>query len=222
MQNNQNKNLVLIQDLGLKFTSPSQKDKRRYGLYKCICGKEFETQIRSVETGHTKSCGCYKLQRLKECKTTHGHSKDSLYFVWHSMVNRCTNSKNPNYKHYGERGITVSIEWLDINNFIKDMKSSFEKGMELDRIDNNKGYSKDNCRWTSREIQNRNTRVLRSTNRSGYRGVAKVTRTNRYSVGIIVNSKRVHIGTFVNPLDGALAYDQYIIDNNLEHTKNFS
>ena len=214
LENNQNKNLVLLEDLGMRFPTITSKQKVRYGLYRCYCGNEFETNTSAVKTGNTKSCGC--------TKTIHNLKNHRLYDTWNNMIQRCTNPKRKEYKNYGGRGIFVCQEWLDVNNFIKDMYLSFIDGLSLDRIDNDKGYSKDNCRWANQTIQSRNTRLLRVDNKSGYRGVCWHKTKKRWIAKITVNSKKVNIGTFINPLDGALAYDKYIIDNNLEHTKNFS
>ncbi len=207
------KELILLKDLGGRFATEKSKKKRRFGLYRCYCGKEFEAQIQSINDGNTKSCGCLK--------NTHNLSNHRLYKIWHNMIQRCTNPKNTFYENYGERGIKVSNKWLDISNFINDMYPSYQEGLSMDRIDNNKGYSKDNCRWTTRSIQSRNTRVLKSTNTSGYRGVHWRKSLKKWISQITVDSKRIHIGSFDTAIDGAVAYDKYIIDNNLEHTKNF-
>lgn len=77
------------------------------------------------------------------------------------MGQRCTNPKNPAYKNYGGRGITICERWLDKNNgfinFLEDM-GECPKGCEIDRINNNLGYCKENCRWVTRYIQSRNKR----------------------------------------------------------------
>lgn len=77
---------------------------------------------------------------------------------WTNMLNRCNNVNSKSYKYYGKRGINVCEKWLNYNNFKRDMYSSFNVNLSLDRINNNKGYSKNNCRWTTANIQNNNTR----------------------------------------------------------------
>jgi hypothetical protein len=92
----------------------------------------------------------------------HGHSyaagRSPTYRSWHAMKQRALNPKDPNAKHYSERGITVCERWLDFKNFLADMGERPE-GTSLDRIDNSKGYEPGNCRWVSQKEQMRNRRT---------------------------------------------------------------
>lgn len=145
-------------------------DYRKY--YKCICDckKEKIVNIRSLKNGYTKSCGCL----LKEFNTDgnhnkkHGMSGTRFYKIWKGIKNRCLNP-NPNYeyfKNYIGRGISVCNEWLEFINFKINMYDSYlehvsiygEKQTTIDRIDNNLGYSKDNCKWSTIKEQNSNRR----------------------------------------------------------------
>lgn len=81
-----------------------------------------------------------------------------LYRIWTSILYRCHNPKNKQYKNYGGRGIYLCDEWKDFNKFCEDLGRCPVEGYHLDRIDNNKGYSKENCRWTSAKINHRNKR----------------------------------------------------------------
>lgn len=92
----------------------------------------------------------------REIKVKHGMKHSREYKIWDSMKYRCGNKNAVNYKDYGERGITVCKEWLQFDNFFKDM--GYSNGLCLDRIDNNKGYYKENCRWASHKQNNRNKR----------------------------------------------------------------
>ena len=153
--------------------------------------------------------------------TRHGLRSHRLYSVWHDMVRRCTNPKCKDYKDYGARGVSVCDEWLNIETFINDMFPIFQEGLSLNRINVNGNYEKSNCRWATKTTQSQNTRLLQSNNKSGYRGVSWHKTNRRWVTTMKVNSKSVHLGSFSNPIDGAKAYDKYIIENNLEHTKNF-
>ena len=138
------------------------------------------------------------------------------------MKTRCINANSKSYKDYGGRGIKVCDRWHDVRNFIEDMYPTFKEGLMLDRINNNGNYEPSNCRWTTMTVQGRNTRILYAHNTSGYRGVSIKTGTSRYFARIKVNGKNIHIGYGSSALECAKLYDQYVINNNLEHTRNFS
>ena len=221
MENNQNKELVLLEDLGMQYATSKSKYRRKYGIYKCYCGNKFKACGTFIKSGNIKSCGCLGSQITAQRSKTHGLAKHRLYSTWQGMINRCYNAELLSYKNYGARGIAVCNEWLAVKNFINDMYPSFKEGLTIDRIDNNLNYSKDNCRWVPKTIQARNTRKIISTNTSGFRGVCWHKRNKKFTVTIGINSKNVHLGSFDDPIDAAKAYDKYIIDNNFEHTKNF-
>jgi len=150
-------------------------------------------------------------------------TKNKLYAVWKSITQRINNVKCKDFKDYGGRGITICDEWkLFINFYNWAIENGYEIGLKIDRINNNSGYNKDNCRWTTQFIQSRNTRLLKSTNTSGYRGVCHRKDTLKYRADIRVNKKRIGLGCFDTAIEAAKAYDNYVILNNLEHTRNFS
>jgi len=132
-------------------------------VYKCICecGNIVEKQARYLVSGETKSCGCLKIDTAKanskKC-VTHGLTKHPLYKVWSSMKDRCLNEKCHAYKDYGARGITVSNEWISFEKFYNDTIPLYKKGLELDRIENNGGYSVNNFRWSTPTVNKRNRR----------------------------------------------------------------
>lgn len=160
-------------------------------------------------------CSMVKRQQMK-----HGLRNHRLYRTWQGMMSRCYNPKATSYKYYGAEGISVCDEWHNVATFINDMFPSFIEGLTLDRKKTSKNYSKDNCRWASKEVQNRNTRKIMITNKSGYRGVYWHKHSNKWVSRISVNRINICIGYFNTALEAAKVYDNYVLSNNLEHTIN--
>ena len=127
------------------------KSGNKVNLYSCECGGEAEIVGSNVRNGHTRSCGCMG------GRDTHGMSNTREYTTWCMMRKRCTNQNSECYADYGGRGITVCDRWDSFENFYEDMGPRPE-GMTLDRIDNDKGYDKDNCRWATKKEQQNNKR----------------------------------------------------------------
>jgi hypothetical protein len=202
----------LIGDLGMGYPTSKSTKKYRCGLYECqYCGKEFEAGTSSVKRGHTKSCGCLR-------GDAHGLNSNRFYLTWYNMVKRCNNPKNEDYKNYGERGISVCEEWLDIKNFIAWAEATHPdiEGVSLDRIDNDLGYSPENCRWVDKSTQVINQRIRR-TNTSGYVGITWVESKLKWVSRINVEKKRIWLGEYKTKEEAVLARDNYIIENNLPH-----
>ena len=208
---------ILLQDLGRSYPTHNSKHKTRYGLYKCFCGNEFKASTQHIKSGHTTSCGCYGRTKC----ISHGLSRSRLYRIWNNMLQRCTNKKHDKYKYYGQIGITVCSKWFEFTNFYEDMKDGYQDNLTIDRINPNGNYEKSNCRWTTRAVQSRNTRLIHKHNTSGYKGASWNTQKRKWKAQIVVNNKRFHIGYYNNVVEAAQAYDNYIILNNLEHTINF-
>ena len=96
--------------------------------------------------------------RLRNERTTHSMSRHPVFAVWRSMLSRCGNPKHRAYKNYGGRGIGVCSRWMTFEVFWDDMRQGYKPGLTLDRVDNDAGYSKENCRWATHKTQARNRR----------------------------------------------------------------
>jgi len=129
-------------------------------IFKCDCGKEKEIDSRNVKNSHTKSCGCMKGKINGDAHRTHGKTGTKVYRAWLHMKDRCNNTNDKEYKRYGARGIAICKEWKSSEQFLKDMGDS-PKGTSLDRIDNNKNYCKENCKWSTPREQANNRRSNR-------------------------------------------------------------
>ncbi len=138
-----------------------KRNGRRMMLVQCGCDSKTQkvVQLGCLRSGNTKSCGCHQKNSVKSANTKHGLSKTPLYQKWKAMVRRCTNPKADRYSDYGGRGIGVSERWRSFENFLSDMGASYSPGLTLDRKDNDKGYSLDNCRWATKMEQERNKRT---------------------------------------------------------------
>lgn len=143
---------------------------------------------------------------LATTREQHGLRKTPEYNTWANMLSRCCNQNNTHYANYGGRGITICDEWRSsFLAFFKDMGAR-PKNTTLDRIDNSKGYSPDNCRWVSQTIQNMNKRLQKS-NITGYRGITP--KGGKWRVQISATPK--HVGYFVTKEEAAYIYDQFIM-----------
>ena len=135
-------------------------------LCSCKCGIEKNFQFSTIKNGNVKSCGCYSAEMARERmilkNKKHGMHSTSEYNTWQSIKKRCLNKNNKNYHNYGGRGISICDEWLNsFENFFNDMGIKPYKESSIERIDNNKGYSKLNCKWASKKEQSRNQRSNR-------------------------------------------------------------
>lgn len=143
----------------------AENSKRGNARWKCLCdcGNETIAWAESLICGNTKSCSCYKNEIAKKRRTVHGKSGCRLFGVWRGMKDRCLNPKHNRYYRYGGRGITICDEWLhDFQAFYNwAMANGYNENAPrgqctIDRIDNDKGYSPDNCRWADAKTQRQN------------------------------------------------------------------
>lgn len=137
-----------------------------YWQCRCDCGNTTSATLGNLKRGHVTSCGCYRRELTIKRDQTHGKSGTRVYECWLGMRRRCQDPSRPDWPNYGGRGITVCSEWGDFARFYADMGDP-PKGHSLDRIDNDRGYSPDNCRWAPKVQQNRNTRSIRPITYAG-------------------------------------------------------
>lgn len=169
-------------------------------ICECVCGNIVEVGIYQLLSKHTESCGCLPKEILVKNKTIHGMKHSRIYNTHQNMLGRCNRETNTAYKDYGERGIKVCDRWMEeapqgFLNFLEDMGDTYEDSLELDRIDNNLGYFKENCRWANRTEQCYNQRK-RKDNKTGRTGVSWKAPINKYQVSISKGGKSIYLGVY--------------------------
>ena len=168
----------------------------------CECGTKGIYVLAAIRNGNTKSCGCYNKERI----TTHGMNETRQYQTWADMKTRCDNVKHKWYPEYGARGIGYQESWKSFESFWEDMKETYEDHLTLDRIDNDLGYCKDNCRWAEAKLQSHNQRKSKGS-KNKYFGVRVDDKCDNIGVRIKRDGKALHLGTYETEEIGAKAYD---------------
>ena len=117
-------------------------------LCRCDCGKMHTARACSLKSGATQSCGCLAREKAATPNRKHGFAhKDPLYSVWKGMRERCSNPRQEFWHRYGGRGIIVCHEWDDFAAFREwALSHGWQRGLQIDRIDDAQGYSPNNCR----------------------------------------------------------------------------
>jgi len=135
---------------------------------------------------------------------THGMCYSRIYNARRGLISRCNYKHATNSKNYKNRGITVCDRWLEsFENFYEDMGSTYKDGLTMDRIDNDKGYYKENCRWVTNQ-QNQANRGADLNSSSKYKGVSLDKKTGMWKSRI----KGVYLGLFTKEEDAAIRYNE--------------
>lgn len=174
-----------------KYTSPSGKNKNiEYYLCKCECGNIIITSKDRLKSGRTRSCGCL----FKETHTKHNIRHTRIYKIWCLMKGRCYSKSSSSYYNYGARGITICKEWKEnpVAFYNWAMSNGYKEGLSIDRIDNNGNYEPNNCRWATKQEQNKNQRRTRFIT---YRGERKCLTDWAKEVGIDKHTLRYRLNS---------------------------
>lgn len=191
---------LTVTELGEPYVSPKGKRMTRW-VCECICGNAARVVSTKLHSGHTSSCGCFKAETVLH----HGHNRPGkrtpVYRVYDNMKGRCYNPNATGYEDYGGRGIAMCERWLEESpqgflNFLEDMGDK-PHGTLLDRVDPNKDYNKENCRWIDRSMSNFNRRRL-DKNSSGRTGVMWAENCSRWIARITKDSEEFVLGYFVS------------------------
>lgn len=199
--------MKVIVDSGLRT-----KSNDKLWTCECLTCGSTSTLARGYDLkgGDYQSCGCIKHKLSSEKKTTHGKSTSDVYKIYYGMIDRCTNSNHDHYQNYGGRGITISERWLSsFENFYQDMGDRPSKKHSIDRIDNDLGYSSENCKWSTNQEQSFNRRKVKGCT-SKYKNVYWSTRSSKWMARYLKrDGQRVYLGLFENEDDAGRAVSEF-------------
>lgn len=193
--------------------------KHRKMLCVCECGVKMNVSLPNLLSGDSKSCGCYRIENTGNLNLKHGMAgKTRIYKVWADMKYRCLSM----HKNYGGRGIIVCDEWYEFIPF-RDwaITHGYADDKFIDRKNVNANYEPGNCRFVSNDVSHRNTRLLRKTNTTGFRGVSPKGR-DKFKATIMIDRKNKYLGQFETAIKAAKAYDKIAHDLNDGRPLNFN
>jgi len=183
------------------------KDKtrtRKVISVECDCGTIKDVNFSDLKATKIKSCGCMMIDLVRQSTTTHGMTYEALYGVWASMKKRCDNPNFFAYHDYGGRGINYQKSWATFQDFCNDMSEGYSEYLELDRIDVNGNYCKENCRWVARGVNCHNRRK-----RKGSRclSIGVCMKESKFRAQLTFEGSTVFRQIFLTEQEAAKAYD---------------
>lgn len=128
-------------------------------ICQCSCGQKTTAGHKALLSENKRSCGCLHREssrRNGKSTTLHGMKNTRPYRIWFGLRNRCNNTNNPDYPNYGGRGITYDTRWDSFEFFWSEMSPDYSPALQIDRIDNNGPYTRENCKWSTPKQQQRN------------------------------------------------------------------
>jgi len=164
-----------------------------------------------------KNKGFYQDNLRFKSKNDHGLTSHPLYRKWDSIKQRCTNPNTDYYHLYGGRGIKMSKKWRNDFQAFYDwcIENGWKEGLQIDRIDNDRGYNPNNCRFITSRENTLNRRDRYSTNKSGYTGVSWAKREQKWVSRINIDGKVISLGNYKTKREAVDARNAYIIRNKL-------
>lgn len=202
----------LINLLGNRYTRWTvigpyfHKKNATYWRCRCDCGTISDIETKNLRKGTSKSCGCLKVETAGTHRVTHGESdKTKEYRTWVGIKDRCSTNRPKHFKTYKSRGITVCDRWLEsYENFLQDMGRAPSPKHSIERKDNDKGYSPDNCIWGTPKQQANNTSRSKIIEFNGQTMTLKLW-ADRLDMSYPALWKRIHDGwsikkTFTKPV----------------------
>ena len=205
----------------LKLLEPIINQKTKV-LVECHCGIQYKISPQCFfRKNKVIQCReCESKNRIKAYATIGGLRQHPAYPSLDNMKQRCYNKNDPKYKYYGAKGVSICDEWLNsYESFFKFVdETGYKKGLTIDRIDVNKGYSPDNCRWIKQSKQQEN-RHIQKNNTSGECGVSFQKNISKWFSYIWLKGKRINCGYYKTIEQAKNARDKKLKELNLNYTR---
>ena len=197
--------------MGLQWKMTYREFLQKLGTEAMRDGLHTNVWVNALFSDYVPISDISKSNTYTDDRLQHGYKGTKIWRTYHNIKQRCNNTKHPRYNDYGGRGINMCKEWLnDISSFINwAIENNYNESLTIDRIDNNKGYSPDNCRCVSYAIQATNTN-LRKDNTSDYRGVTKDIHNWRSQIQI--KGKQKFLGYFNTAEEASEAYENAFME----------